>query len=178
MLSNYNKFFTSLAITTTLTFATICPSLAQLGNSHANRDDLGATSNLNLKVKQYSTVASQVQLLNGTWEGTYVCRQGLTSIRLTIAAQSTNEIDAVFYFSAHPRNPSVPSGAFRMVGTYRVFNSTQIPNLLELKPTNWINRPRGYGTVGLSGNVFPDEQRIVGEVTTSGCDRFDVIKVD
>jgi hypothetical protein len=57
-------------------------------------------------------------------------------------------------------------------------NSSRIPNLLELKPTNWINQPGGYITVGLSGNIFSEEKRIVGQVTTSGCSGFDVTKVD
>lgn len=44
----------------------------------------------------------QVEFLNGTWEGTYVFRPGLTSLKLVIKAKSTTEIDAVFLFSAHP----------------------------------------------------------------------------
>ncbi len=72
---------------------------------------------------QSSSVASQVEFLNGTWEGTYVCRQGLTNLKLVVKAKSTTEIDAVFLFSAHPQNPNVPSGSFRMTGNLEIFNS-------------------------------------------------------
>lgn len=55
---------------------------------------------------------------------------GLTNLKLVIAAKSTTDIDAVFIFSAHASNPTVPSGAFRMKGSYAIFNSQETPNTL------------------------------------------------
>lgn len=137
-------------------------------------------NNVKQEIKSDSTIASQLKFLNGTWEGTYMCSQGLTNLRLEIVAKSTTDIDTVFYFSAPSSNPSVSSGSFRMKGIYQVFNSPKIPNLLELKATSWINQPNGYFTVDLLGNVFPDEKRITGQVKSniSGCSRFDVVKTD
>jgi len=127
--------------------------------------------------KQLSKDASQVAFLNGTWQGTYICAQGLTNLKLVIAAKSTTDIDAVFLFSAHASNPTVPSGSFRMKGVYTIFNSSEIPNTLELKATNWISRPSGYMTVDLQGNLTPSDRRIVGNVLNApGCSKFDVSK--
>ena len=146
-----------------------CLSMSTIEIAKANPNQLA-------QLPQSQSISSQLQFLNGTWEGTYSCSQGLTRVRLAIAANSTAEIDAVFTFFAHPRNPSVPSGSFRMLGTYTSFNSPEIPGLLELKATTWINRPSGYLTLNLPGNVFTSEKRIIGDVTSSGCSKFDLIK--
>ncbi|WP_341528969.1 hypothetical protein WKK05_06485 [Nostoc sp. UHCC 0302] len=128
--------------------------------------------------KQLSKSASQVAFLNGTWQGTYLCAQGLTNLKLVIAAKSTTDIDAVFLFSAHASNPTVPSGSFRMKGIYTIFNSPEIPNTLELKASSWISRPSGYITVDLQGNVSPSDKKMVGNVLNApGCSKFDVVKV-
>jgi hypothetical protein len=119
---------------------------------------------------------SQVDFLNGTWEGTYVCRQGSASLKLVIVAKSTTDIDAVFLFSAHPQNPNIPSGSFRMKGNLEVFNSRDIPDLLDLKATTWMNRPSGYETVDLRGDISNSKRRITGNVLTSGCSTFDLVK--
>jgi hypothetical protein len=118
--------------------------------------------------------APQVKFLNGTWEGTYVCIQGLTNLRLEIKAQSPNDVDAVFNFSAHPSNPLVPSGSFRMKGTYTAFNSQNRPGLLYLQGTSWIQQPPGWGTVNLRGNIFFSEGKISGDVETPGCSKFEL----
>ncbi|WP_448572620.1 hypothetical protein [Trichothermofontia sp.] len=125
---------------------------------------------------QSPSIASRVAFLNGTWEGSYTCRQGLTKLELVIEAKSTTDIDAVFLFSAHPQNPGVPSGRFRMQGTLEIFNSPYIPDLLDLKATTWINQPSGYGTVDLRGDVSSSRRRITGNVVTPGCSTFDVVK--
>jgi hypothetical protein len=121
---------------------------------------------------------SQVEFLNGTWEGTYVCGQGLTSLKLVIVAKSATEIDAVFLFSPHSQNPNIPSGSFRMKGNLEVFNSRDIPDFLDLKATTWINRPSGYVTVDLRGDVSSSKRTIAGNVISSApnCSTFNVEK--
>jgi hypothetical protein len=97
---------------------------------------------------------------------------------LVIDAKSSTEINAVFIFSAHASNPTVPSGSFTMRGVYSNFNSTEIPNTLELKAFDWITRPSGYVSVDLQGNVLSNEKRIVGNVLNApNCTKFDVVKV-
>lgn len=126
------------------------------------------------------SVQSQVEFLNGTWEGAYTCNQGLTALKLAITAKSPTEIDAVFLFSAHPSNPNIPSGSFRMKGDFEIFNSRDIPDLLDLKGTTWMNRPSGWETVDLKGNISISKRKITGNVGSSvlplGCSTFEVIK--
>ena len=134
-----------------------------------------------LQVTQLPTaqsVSDKVDFLNGVWEGTYTCSQGLTELRLIIEAKSTTDIDVVFLFSAHPSNPNVPSGRFRMEGLLEVFDSPDIPSMLELKATTWINRPGGYSTVDLLGDVSLSERRLTGSVYSddSICTTFDALK--
>lgn len=125
---------------------------------------------------QSSLISSRVAFLNGTWEGSYTCSQGLTKLKLVIEAKSTTNIDAVFIFSAHSRNPGVPSGRFRMQGTLETFNSPDIPDLLDLTATSWINRPSSYLTVDLRGDVSSSKRRIAGNVIGPSCTTFEVVK--
>lgn len=131
----------------------------------------------NTQVAEPQTISLRVEQLNGTWEGSYTCSQGLTTLTLVIEAESTTNIDAVFLFSEHPRNLGVPSGRFRMIGNLEVFDSPDIPDLLTLEGTTWLNRPSGYSTVNLTGDVSSSERRITGNVTgANNCTTFDVVK--
>jgi hypothetical protein len=122
------------------------------------------------------TPISNAAFLNGTWEGSYTCRQGLTRLKLVISAKSTKNIDAVFMFSAHPRNPGIPSGRFRMEGTLEGFTSPEMPDLLDLRGVTWINQPSGWIMVDLRGDVSSSQQRITGNVQSPGCSTFEVTK--
>jgi hypothetical protein len=123
---------------------------------------------------------SKVSFLTGTWEGTYTCGQGLTSLRLVIDAQSPTEISAVFIFSPHPSNPNIPSGSFEMTGTYRTFDSPDVPGVLELEGVNWLNQPSGWSMVNLTGNVSAADDEIRGNVVPlqggTGCTTFEVTR--
>jgi hypothetical protein len=158
------------------------PSSIQAANvkSTLGRYSVNPGNQLNsaLSKSLQASIPEQIEFLNGTWDGTYTCGQGLTSLRLVIEAKKANEIDAVFIFSAHPSNPSIPSGSFRMKGTYKTFSSPDIPSVLNMQGTTWINRPNSYITVDLSGNVLPSDKKIVGNVNTSGCSTFEVTKVE
>lgn len=131
-----------------------------------------------IQVPQSRSQLSQVSFLNGTWEGSYICPQGLTRLKLLINAKSTTNIDAVFMFSAHPRNPGVPSGRFRMEGTLEVFDSPEMPDLLDLKGTAWINQPSGWFMVDLKGDVSSSKRKITGNIPQPGCSTFEVVKRD
>lgn len=139
-------------------------------NVHA-QPERGISTQLNNVTKK-----SQVQFLNGIWEGAYTCAQGLTTLKLVITAKSTTKIDAVFLFSPHPRNPNIPSGSFRMKGNLEIFDSKDIPDLLNLKATTWMNKPSGYVTVDLRGDISSSRRRITGNVLTDGCSSFDIVK--
>jgi hypothetical protein len=163
-----------------LTTAALLPTLYLLTPLTAIAEEFGY-KDTELRVKQSKQpflIASEVDFLSGTWQGTYICPQGLTNIKLVIDAKNASEIDAVFIFYANASNQTVPSGSFQMQGNFKNLNSREIPNVLELKATKWISHPSGYITVDLQGNVLPSQDRIVGNVLNApGCSNFDVVKV-
>ncbi|GLY72388.1 hypothetical protein Airi01_006550 [Actinoallomurus iriomotensis] len=107
----------------------------------------------------------------GNWRGTYTCLQGVTDLELVIRPVTTDGgLEATFSFSAHPGNPSVPSGSYAMQGTF-------VSRDLELRGVRWIERPGDYLMVGLSADVPEDHpSRIRGRVVseTAGCTTFSV----
>jgi uncharacterized protein with FMN-binding domain len=113
-----------------------------------------------------------VQLLNGTWEGSYTCQQGLTKLKLIVKAKSLDNIRAFFVFSADESNPTVPVGSFKMQG------SATSTGAIKLKATDWLKKPDGYLTVDLEGNISASDRRISGNiVSTTPCTTFNVVKV-
>jgi hypothetical protein len=121
--------------------------------------------------------ASSLAYLNGTWEGTYRCLQGLAKLKLDIQDNSEQDIDAIFSFSEHPTNQGVPSGRFKMKGRYAVANTSGAAGILDLDATSWIQRPRRYQTVYLYGNIAASKDIISGAVQSSGCTNFEVSKL-
>ncbi|HEX2316033.1 MAG TPA: protein kinase [Thermomonospora sp.] len=100
----------------------------------------------------------------GEWKGTYTCTQGLTNISLNITESANGGLEATFRFSPHPSNPSVPSGAFAMKGT---FNG----GVLDLNGDHWIQQPPGYLMVDLKANVSEPRPMVInGEVDSTGSD--------
>ncbi len=104
--------------------------------------------------------------LVGTWRGSYTCFQGLTALELVVE-RAGDHIDARFIFSAHPNNPGVPSGSFRMAGTVDAKSRRVV-----LEPREWIDEPPGYVMVGLVGMLTVDGQRMSGRVQAEGCTVF------
>jgi serine/threonine protein kinase len=81
-------------------------------------------------------------VLTGTWEGSYVCSQGETGVRLVIQAAAAGTLTATFNFFAVPSNPGVPSGSYTMTGTYSSAGVT-------LTQDQWISQPAGYSMVDI-----------------------------
>lgn len=111
--------------------------------------------------------------LNGTWTGTYLCRQGPTGLSLVIQAAPGGTLRAVFNFYAVPQNRSVPSGSFTMTGTYSAAG-------VHLFRSRWITQPTGYIMTNLSADPpAGGGTRLTGTVTTpgmTGCTVFAVTK--
>ncbi len=77
------------------------------------------------------------------WIGRYVCAQGETDLDLHIDHVMGDTIDATFEFS---HGPSGAGGAYRMRGTIAGAQVTLVPG-------SWIERPPGYVSVGMHGEV-------------------------
>lgn len=104
----------------------------------------------------------------GSWQGTYLCGQGLTRLDLRITSPGGRTLEAVFAFSAHPDNPTVPNGSFSMVGSFE-------DGRMILRADRWINRPPGYLTVDLTAVVTGDRPAVLsGSVvsTAAACTQF------
>jgi hypothetical protein len=131
--------------------------------------------NRNIVIAQSQT--SALAYLNGTWEGSYRCLQGLVKLKLDIKVNNEEDIDAIFSFSEHPNNPGTPSGQFKMKGRYTVARTSGATGILDLDATNWIQKPRGYKTVDLYGNIAASKDTILGAVQSTGCTKFKVSKL-
>lgn len=109
----------------------------------------------------------------GTWQGAYGCNQGVTGLTLTIEASVAGELSAIYEFYAVPENPGVPSGSYRMTGTY---DAGQI----LLQGEEWIDQPSNYLMVDYESNpdLGIDPNKLFGTVLGQGCTLFVMEKVD
>jgi hypothetical protein len=73
----------------------------------------------------------------GSWQGTYVCSQGITGLRLDVQASSGGALRATFNFYPVPANSSVPSGSYAMTGFVD-------PAGVFLYQDHWISQPSGW----------------------------------
>jgi len=97
------------------------------------------------------------------WIGRYVCAQGETDLDLRIDRVTGDSIEATFEFS---HGPSGAGGAYRMRGT--ITPGGQV----TLVPGPWIDRPSGYISVGMHGDV--QGARFFGRMDHSSCSTFDL----
>lgn len=115
-----------------------------------------------------SAASASDDLLSGSWEGEYRCGQGKTSLTVTLEPGGSGWTGQ-FAFGPHAENRNIPSGSFklsaRMDGDDVVF-----------KPGSWIDRPSGYGTVGLEGRLSSSLKTITGKVTSSACGPFSLTR--
>ena len=108
----------------------------------------------------------------GEWSGGYVCNQGLTALRVSIARDVTGEgVAAIFHFGPDASNPGVPKGAYSMSGKFGATDKR-----LRLHAGSWINRPAGYVTVDLDGYMRGSGLYISGHVLGPGCSGFDLLR--
>jgi hypothetical protein len=108
--------------------------------------------------------------ITGEWTGKYICTQGITSLRLSIAQGEGQAITATFNFGPLPENPEVPRGAYRMAGTY-----DPATRRMMLSGVKWIDAPFGYVMVGLDGRMTSSGETISGHVPDLfGCTDFEI----
>jgi hypothetical protein len=115
--------------------------------------------------------AESINNIVGTWQGTYTCSQGLTNLDLTINNKVGNIVTAEFSFSAHPTNPSTPSGSFEMRGIL------EQSRYLKLSAFRWTDKPRNYAKVDLDGYFSENYTSYAGDVLfiiPGSCTTFDL----
>lgn len=100
--------------------------------------------------------------------GTYVCAQGATQMRLTIADVDGARTMAVGDFF-HPGTNT--RGSYRLRG----FCLTRTRRLLLL-PAGWIDQPPGYMMVGMSGTLGPGNMSYAGRMSHSACGEFSYVR--
>ncbi|MGH9210702.1 MAG: hypothetical protein ACRD2C_08465 [Acidimicrobiales bacterium] len=114
----------------------------------------------------------------GAFSGTYACTQGVTGIDLTLEDLGDRVVGATYDFYAVAENPGVPSGSYRMEGTY-------LDGEMVLSGTEWIEQPADYLMVDLRifSELGIDPNRLYGTVrladgTESGCSIFGIDRVE
>ncbi len=108
----------------------------------------------------------------GVWQGTYLCNQGETLLRLTVLPTPgvAGELLAYFYFTPRPDADDRSAGCFTMHG--RIDSA----GAYSLTQAGWIRRPFGYVMVDLEGRIDADG-RYTGIVSGPGCGSFDLRRV-
>jgi hypothetical protein len=105
------------------------------------------------------------------YEGHYVCPQGPTGLVLELRLLGDAVAHAVFRFHPLPENPAVPAGSFTLTGTWRAGGS------LSLVPERWIEAPKDYVMVGLSGTLDRVTGLFLGSIDAEGCGGFSLRRV-
>jgi hypothetical protein len=103
----------------------------------------------------------------GSWEGRYQCQREEIGFSLHITNGDGNHIAAIFEFFPLPGTLSFPRGSFRMVGDYNRTDGN-----LRLQSAGWIQRPLGFQSHDLEGQLAANGATINGRVLTTGCAHF------
>lgn len=81
--------------------------------------------------------------------------------------QTKFSLQAIFTFSSTPSNQKVPKGSFLMAGSYNAKSGD-----IKLGGISWINRPKNYGMVPLSGVMNSKIGIFKGQIDFQGCKTF------
>lgn len=105
---------------------------------------------------------AQSRAAGGEWTGKYVCRQGVTGVRLILSQDGSR---GLFQFFPLPENPNVPEGCFQVTG---VFNSGS--GALAVIPGAWHLKPRNFVSITFSGTVDERSENFEGKIVgLDGC---------
>ena len=103
---------------------------------------------------EYESECTSVNLPKN-WSGTY--NNGDMGVDLTLTSIKANgDLEAIYSFYPMPGNTSGKSGSYKMTGSYN-------PKTLEidLKGSEWIDRPSWYSYVNINGIIKADNSSIV-----------------
>lgn len=107
---------------------------------------------------------------HSVWEGTYVCGQGLSSMKLTVDADSLGAAVIRYDFGPTPSNPDIPkTGAFILTGSLLHAKDGSFTG--EFEPREWIVHPDTYLMLPLS-IVSDDGVHLRGRIHHDSCRDF------
>ncbi len=112
--------------------------------------------------------------ISGVWQGSYLCGQGVTQLRLTIVPDRGRKgyHRAYFYFTPRPDAQDRSAGCFLMQQQAGLTDGT-----LVFHQNRWIKHPLFYVMVDMSGFVDATAGRYTGTVTGPACGDFDLQRV-
>ncbi|MEX5728584.1 hypothetical protein Ga0609869_001937 [Rhodovulum iodosum] len=98
--------------------------------------------------------------LRGTWSGYYYCSQGPTSFDLILDGVTIDDwlVEGVFSFYAHPSNPEVPSGRFKVHALMTGEDE------FIVVPKGWIERPGSFNQIYLMGSLIERGSKMRGRI--------------
>jgi hypothetical protein len=111
---------------------------------------------------------------HSVWEGTYVCGQGLSAVRLTLDVDRSNNVTARYDFGPVPSNPTVPTGAYLLTGVLEQQGSGFTG---ELADSEWIVRPANYFMVPLAIETI-DGKAMTGTIRHPSCSGFTATRIE
>lgn len=76
-------------------------------------------------------------------------------------------VSATFSFHPTPGNPHLPKGSYQMQGSF-----DEKTRALKLGGVSWLNRPKGYDMVPLSGTIEETQTLFKGRIDFPGCKLF------
>lgn len=113
---------------------------------------------------------------HSVWEGTYVCAQGLSAVKLTIDVDSMGTAMARYDFGPVPSNPVIPkTGAFILVGEVQHRGGGAFSG--ELDARQWILQPENYFMVPLSIES-DDGLHMRGRIHHESCSQFQATRTE
>ncbi len=104
------------------------------------------------------TCISKFNLI-GTWTGTYKAGQGITKAEVVVPGMTNDGFiqNAVFYFSAVPTNPTVPSGSYKMIGGLDMDKG-----IINFTGDEWIEQPDGYDMIDFDMYINLEDKCLSG----------------
>jgi hypothetical protein len=89
-----------------------------------------------------------------------------------IAKKTSYDIEATFNFYKTSQNPTLPTGKYLMRG---FFDSKT--RELKLGGVGWIERPKNYDMVPLSGKIGPSNETFTGRIEFQSCKQFTLQRI-
>ena len=124
-------------------------------------------------VTSFPLLSQSIEDLEGTWMGSYTCRQGETGMRMRIQVQTDSSFVGTFEFFPICTNYAshVEIGKYYFTGK---FNSSKS---ISFDFNYWIFKPDGWTYVNKIGALI-DEESLSGKVLDEDCGEFFMKKMD